>query len=207
MNENVGLILGTPQNKTITAPSGISWSYGATWVRDPENLNYTRTIEVNGSTVIPNWLAYNLTDYTFNVTSTSNAIAGDYYIRVIVEDEYHGAQNVTFKLKIKQNFPPVPFRKVGDFVTVRDWAFTYQLEPVAAYFEDPEGTVMTSYITQLSGDPLPVFFAYNSITNQISGFVSEQDAIHTWSFLYFARDAHGFESSTHFEIVISGKFY
>ena len=58
--------IGNMNPTIIEIPNCLSWDYGSDLVQDAQNDTFTTSLLINGSSSIPNWLTYNLSDYSFS---------------------------------------------------------------------------------------------------------------------------------------------
>ena len=198
--------IGTMENKSLLAPDGITWSYGTVLSSDPEGLTYTKGLEVNGSSSIPNWLTYDLSNFTFSVVTTSNANKGDHTITVIVTDDYNIAVKKSMTLTINENMAPQRNKFIPNYGIVNYNLLTIEFEAIDVMFTDPDNRTMTPKLVQGNGDPLPSFLEYNSVSNTLSG---TPFSVHVgeWPISYVAIDDHALESNITFKISVNRKCY
>ena len=196
--------IGTMADKTLLAPDGLTWSYGATLTSDPETLSYTRSLEVDGSTTIPSWLTYDLSTYSFSIVSSSNSIKGDHTITVVATDDYNTAVKKSFTLTVNENLAPQKNKVISSYSIVNYNLLTIEFEDIDVLFTDPDGRPMTSKVSQANGDPLPSFLAFNSASNTLSG---TPEIIHVgdWLISYIAVDDHTLEGAIIFKIAVKRK--
>lgn len=149
--------IGTTANQVIQSPDGLSWSYGSTLTNDPENLSFTKQLQVNGSPTIPSWLSYTLASFDFSIVSTSNSIVGVYNITIVITDDYNPSVSKNFTITISQNLPPVRIGFIQSTGVVNYNYLSITFQPIDVLFQDPEGRPMTPQLTQADGNPLPAF--------------------------------------------------
>ena len=188
-------------SKSVTAPNGLSWSYGASLTEDPESLTYTRSLLFNGSSSVPAWFTFDLTTYSFLVSSTSNSITGIHNITIVIQDDFNTAVQDSFSLVIISNQAPQHVKFIQNFNVAANNTFTHQFDPVDQLFSDPENRSMTGDVIQSSGDPLPYFLSYNQTDNTLSGSPTDNN-IGDWNLMYIATDDHNHTSNTTFVLTI-----
>lgn len=199
---NEELIIGPYQNLTVTIPNGLAWDWGSTWIQDPEGVLYSRSIKFDGSATIPSWFVYDLYTYQFNLTTSASLLPGLHTIEIEVDDGVNGIQEVTISINILDHLAPVSIKPINEFSAVLGTAFVFQLELVNEYFQDPEGSVLTSYVTSAGGLPLPPIFSYNNLTDQLLVFATDKVSVRTWILEYFAVDAPGKQTSKTFKVTV-----
>ena len=191
-------------NQLIQSPDGLTWSYGSTLTSDPENLSYTKVLQFNGSPTIPSWFTYNLASFDFSIVSTSNSIVGVYNITIIITDDYNPSVSKNFTLTVNQNLPPVRIGFIQSTGVVNYNYLSVTFQPIDVLFQDPEGRPMTPQLTQVDGNPLPSFLAYNSINNTLFGTPTEIN-VGDWLIAYIAIDDAGQSANTSFKVTVKRK--
>jgi hypothetical protein len=193
-------------DQSILAPDGLSWSYGAAISNDPETLPYTKSLEFNGTTVIPSWIIYDLTTFTFSIISTTNSLNGVHTLTLVVEDQFNAAVRDDFLLTIGVNYDPVKVRFIDSAAIVNYNYLFIQFEDVHVLFVDPDGRPMTSTITQANGDPLPAFLTYDIPSNTMFG-TPEYLHVGTWTLIYVAIDDHYNTEEIPFKVIVNPCYY
>ena len=196
--------IGTMADKSLLAPDGLTWSYSATLTSDPETLSYTRALEVDGSTTIPSWLTYDLSTYSFSIVTSSNAIKGDHTITVIITDAYNTPVSKSFTLTVNENLAPQKNKVISSKSIVNYNLLTIMFEDIDVLFTDPDGRPMTPKVTQANGDPLPLFLAFNAVSNTLSG-TPEFMHVGDWLISYIAVDDHNLEGAITFKVTVKRK--
>ena len=196
--------LGAVSDQTTMSPHGLEWSYGASIVSDPESLPVQGYIKFNGSETIPSWLVYDVSDFSFNILSTSNSIAGVHTITLGIDDGFNTALETDFTLTIQQNLGPVRKTGLDNHAIVNYQLLSITFLGVDDLFEDPDGETMTGSIRQVDGSAIPSFLTFTS--NILSGTPLEEH-VGTWAFEYVATDAGGNEGIIPFKITVKRKIY
>ena len=194
-------VIGTMNNQSLLAPDGLTWSFGAALTSDPEGLSYAKSLEFNGSSTIPNWLVYNLTEFDFAIITSSNSIKGSHNITVVVTDDYNPSVRASFVLSILENTSPQVEKFIENQAIVNFNYLFVQFLPVDELFSDPDNRTMTASMSQSNGDPLPSFLAYNRIDNTMFG-TPEFVHIGDWLLSYIATDDHNLTSNIIFTLSV-----
>lgn len=204
ITSNAPPTIGTLGSDTIKAPDGKTWDFADDLVADPENLTVNKYLEVNGSTTIPSWLIYNLTDYTIGIITSSNSIAGNHNITLVADDTFNPVVKQTFTLTIELNSAPQRLKFINSASIVNYKLLEIQFEPITSLFVDPDGRPMTARLTQANGDPLPSFLTYNGVLNKLSGTPTNLH-VGEWLIFYTAVDDHNLSAEIVFKIVVKRK--
>jgi hypothetical protein len=201
VTNNLPPTIGTLTNQTLLAPDPHSWIFGSSLANDPEGLNYAKTIKFNGTTTIPSWLNYDLTDFSFWLVSSSNSYSGNHTITLIVTDDFNSAVSKDFNLEIRLNTAPQKNKVIQNYSIVNYNLLTIAFENIYTLFTDPDGRDLTPLISQANGDPIPSFLAYNSLNNSLFGTPSD---IHVgdWLINYNAVDDHNLTGTITFKISV-----
>ena len=197
-------VIGAMADQTLLAPDPHSWIFGASLASDPEGLSYTRSLRFNGSDTIPNWLNYDLSDYSFWMITSSNSYAGIHLVTVVITDEFNTEVTKSFNLEVQANSAPQKQMTISSYSIVNFNLLTIEFEDIHLLFGDPDGRPMTASLRQGNGDPLPSFLAYNSITNTLSG-VPSYIHIGDWPISFVAVDDHGLEGNITFKVAVKRK--
>ena len=107
VTENYPPTIGSMSNQTVLVPNGISWFYGSTLTSDPEKMDYSKSLQVDGSLTIPSWLNYDLSTFDFSIVSTSNDLKGVHNVTIILDDTFNPLVLKNFTISIQENFPPI----------------------------------------------------------------------------------------------------
>ena len=198
---NAPPIIGTLTDQSLLAPDGLTWSFGAALTSDPENLPYTNSLEFNGSTSIPSWLSYNLTEFDFAVISSSNSIKGTHNITIVATDDYNTGAKSTFFLTILENSSPQITNFINNQKIVNYNYLEIAFSPVHELFYDPDNRTMVSSMRQANGDALPSFLEYNTIENKLSG-TPEVTHVGDWILSYISTDDHNLTSNITFTLSV-----
>ena len=194
-------IILTMTSQSLKAPDGLNWQYGAALTSDPEGLSYTKSLLFNGSSTIPSWISYNLTDYSFTIVTSHNNYVGIHSLTVVIQDDYNDPVSDSFSLTVTENTSPQRLQFISNYGIVNFNYLFIQFLPVDELFSDPDGREMTVEMTQADGNPLPAFLAYNSVENTLSGtplLVHVGD----WFLSYHAVDDHGIRSNITFTLAV-----
>ena len=188
-------------SKSVTAPNGLSWSYGASLTEDPESLTYTRSLLFNGSSSVPAWFTFDLTTYSFLIASSSNSLANTYNITIVLQDDFNTAVQESFFFIIIQNTAPQHIKFISNFNVATGNTFTHQFDPIDELFTDPDNRPMTGNVLQSNGDPLPLFMSYNQSDNTLSGTPTSSN-VGSLNLVYIATDDLNQASNTTFILTI-----
>lgn len=204
ITSNAPPTIGPLGSDTIKAPDGKTWDFPDNLVADPENLTVNKYLEVDGSTTVPSWLIYNLTDYTIGIITSSNSIAGTHNITLVADDTFNPVVKQTLTLTIEQNLAPERLKFINNESIINYKLLEIEFEPLTTLFRDPDDRPMTARVTQANGDPLPFFLSYNAVLNKLSGTPT---VIHVgdWILAYSAVDDHGLVTDIVFKVVVKRK--
>jgi large repetitive protein len=203
---NLSPTIGTVEDQSLLAPDPHSWTFLSSLTNDPEGLNYVKSIKFNGTTTIPTWLNYDLTDFSFWLVSSSNAYSGNHTITLIVTDDYNPAVSKDFNLEIILNSAPQKNKVIQDYSIVNYNLLTIPFEDIYTLFTDPDGRDLTPLVTQANGNSLPSFLTYNSVNNSLYGTPSD---IHVgdWLINYNAVDDHNLTGAITFKISVKRIYF
>ena len=198
-------VISPVTNKQMMAPDGMTWSFGASIASDPEALPLTNTIKVNGSSIVPSWILFDGTDFTFTIVSTSNSIVGVHTITLSTDDGFNTPATTDFTITITENLGPTSLGVViPDKEMLASSSFSLEFPPVETFFSDPDGRPMTSNIRLSTGAPLPSHMNYNPANNTLYGVLSVADA-GTWNLHYVGMDDHPSEETIPFRLILTRK--
>ena len=198
--------IGSMDSQSLLAPDGLTWSYGANLTSDPEGLAYTTSLEVNGSSVIPNWLVYDLTQFDFAVITSSNSLKGTYEITIVATDDFNPSVRQSFLLTILENTSPQVIQFLTTYSVVNFNLLDVQFPLVTELFSDPDNRTLVPRILQFNSDPLPEFLAYNTITNTLSG-TPEEKHVGDWALLYIVEDDHNQTANISFTVTVKPWYF
>jgi len=188
----------------IKAPDGKTWIFGSNTARDLENDVLTKTLYVNGSTSIPAWLNYDLSDFSFWVVTSSNSYVGVYNITVEVDDGYNTPAETEFSLTIEENLVPVRLKSIPNYEVVNSQVLTIEFDPIDELFDDPEDRPMIADVIFANGNPLPDYMIFDSATNTLTVSPTDiEDRVYTIA--YRSSDDHDLTSDIVFDILVEGK--
>ena len=200
---NIPPVIAEVDNQTLKTPDGLSWSYGSDIASDADTI-FAKSIRIDGSTSIPTWLEYNLSDYSFNIANSSNSILGNYTISLGVSDGYSDEVFSNFSLTIQGNLPPVRQMAIDNMVVINYKRLEYTFEDLYTLFKDPDERDMTREVRLAGGSGLPLFLTFDETNDTIYGTPSLAH-VGTWNIEYAAIDDHDLESIISFKIVVKRK--
>ena len=195
-----------PDDQTLLVPDGLVWSYGAGLVTDDEGDPIISSLKVNGSTSIPTWLIYDLSDFSFSIVNTSNAIKDTYIVSIVIRDQFSTDTETNFTLTITENFAPVALMELEDNVVVNFNTLEITFPDKTELFNDIENRTVT-YTLRLGGfHRLAHFMRFNILTNTLYCNPLDID-VGKWPLEYVATDEIGQEGIISFNIEVVRKNY
>ena len=193
-------VIGTMESHSLLAPDGLTWSYGANLITDPESLSFNVLVQFDGSS-LPSWVTFESSTNSFAVITSDNSYVGVHNISYIATDDYNSPVVKNFTLAIVENFAPQIKKFISNAAIVNFNYLYVKFLPVDELFEDPDNRTMTASITQYNGDPLPSFLSYNQINNDMYG---TPDFVHVgdWILTYVATDDHNLTNGITFTLTV-----
>ena len=188
----------------IIAPDGKTWIFGSSISNDPENLAMTKTLYIDGSTTIPSWLNYDLSDFSFWIITSSNSYAGSYNITVEVDDGFNAPVETEFALTIDESLAPIKLKAIPNYSSVSSQVLTIQFDPIDNLFDDPDDRPMVANVIQANGDPLPSFMTFDNVANTLS-LNPNTTSYEEYIIGYQAKDDHNLTSEIVFTVDIKRK--
>lgn len=204
VNVNHPPTISPVSDQASLVPDPHPWGFGAGIVTDPEGLAVTHSLLFNGSSTIPTWILFDNTTFNFTVVSTTNALAADHTLTLVVDDGFNVPTELDFIYTINENKAPVK-NMVIDNEAIVNFNYLYvDLYPVDVLFTDPDARPMIPTIRQANGDPIPSFLTFNTINNSMYGIPLD---IHvgTWNLEYVATDDYNQEGVIPFKIIVKRK--
>ena len=107
-------VLALPGAQSVKVPDSIEINLGNNWATDPENLPLIVTLKLDGNPP-PAWIHLDSATNKIIVASTNNSFAGNYVIKLSVDDGYSDVVSGTIAFKIIKNKAPVLLKNIEDY--------------------------------------------------------------------------------------------
>ena len=198
-------------DQTVEAPNSLVWSYGSKIAADPESYIVDKYVLVDGSSA-PGWLSYDLSEFSFNIASTTNAMNGTYIVSIVIVDGINQEARENFTLVINYTPDPIKQMTIPNYIILNykhllvTFKGNYSLiffTDLNTLFVDPNTLPMTSNVIQADGTPLPSFLTFTSANNSLEGDPTS-DHIGSWNLKYSAVNSNLNEGSINFKIKVEG---